>query len=244
MEILLYIYLFFLGASIASFINALMYRIEANMKLKEMLFSRSHCDNCSKELSWYELIPVLSWFILKGKCPKCKKKFEIYHSLSELVLGISFILIFMFHQNIAFGIIFACILFALTYSDYHTKSIPRTLTHIILIFGGIYFVTQFQITNLISIGYFALIALGVFVLNYFKKSFGFGDVLLFLFFALIFPPSKYIIFLLLTLYISAAFSIVLVIKDRSYLKKYIPLVPFMYIAFILTPIIQINFPWF
>lgn len=244
MEYLLYIYLFFLGASIASFINALMYRVEKGMKLKEMLLTRSHCDNCKKVLNWYELIPVFSWFISKGKCPKCKKKFSIYHSLSELFLGVSFILIVIYHTSIAFSLLFLCVLFALSYSDYHTKSIPQTLTHIILGLGLIYFVMYFNATNLLSLGYFLILAIGISILNYFKKSFGFGDILLFLFFAFLFSPSKYIIFLLLTLYISAFFSIILVVKDRNYLKKYIPLVPFMTIAYVLTPLININIPWF
>lgn len=244
MEYLLYIYLFFLGASIASFINAFMYRIEKGMKLKEMLFTRSHCDNCNKILNWYELIPVLSWFILRGKCQKCKKKFSIYHPISELFLGISFILIVTYQANITFSLLFLCMLFALSYSDYHTKSIPQTLTHVILGIGLLYFVVNFSTTNLLTLGYFLIIAIGLFIINYFKKSFGFGDILLFLFFAFLFSPSDYIIFLMLTLYISAFFSIILVVKDRNYLKKYIPLVPFMTIAYVLTPLVHINIPVF
>lgn len=240
----MYLYLFLLGASIASFINALMYRIEAKMKLNKLLFSRSHCDYCKHQLTWYELIPILSFIIQNGKCKKCNKKLSIYHPFSELFLGLSFILIFQFHINIAFSLLLLCLLFALAYSDYHTKSIPSTLTHILLILGVIYFVYYFVISNFITIGYFLILGLGMTILNYFKKSFGFGDILLLLFFSLVLPPSTYIVFLLLTLYISAIFSIILVIKDRTYLKKYIPLVPFMVIAYVIAPIINMNITWF
>lgn len=96
---------FIFGTIIGSFLNVVIYRSENGEKLT----GRSHCPNCHKKLSWWELIPVLSFFILRGKCSKCKAKISWQYPIIELLTGLSFALIywrfikFPFFQATVFG---------------------------------------------------------------------------------------------------------------------------------------------
>ncbi len=63
-------YLFIIGMCLGSFFLVVGWRIPK----KESLLTRSHCDDCQQTLGARDLIPVLSYLILKGKCRKCQKK--------------------------------------------------------------------------------------------------------------------------------------------------------------------------
>lgn len=235
------IYIFTLGLVFASFLGALMYRLEMKMTLSSMLFSRSHCDNCNRDLAWYELIPFFSWFIAKGQCRSCGAKIEIFYPLSELFLGIGFLVLYnYFHLNLWYYI-FLMLLYSLSYYDYVSKSIPRWLTHLTLIAGLLFFIFNFNYQRIVTLEYFLGVTVVLYIINYFKKSFGFGDILLLAFFALILNPIPYIVFLLLTLYLSATWGAGLILLNRKNINAYIPLVPFMTVAFVLTPIFESHF---
>jgi leader peptidase (prepilin peptidase)/N-methyltransferase len=62
---------------------------------EESAFSgRSHCPQCQAKLSWWELIPLLSFIILKGRCSHCHKKISSQYPLVELITGILFVLVY------------------------------------------------------------------------------------------------------------------------------------------------------
>ena len=73
----------------------------------------SHCDNCKHELKWYELIPVLSYIIQKGKCRSCGAKIPFLTVIIELITAASFMLAYyLFKFDYKFYA--ALILFSLT----------------------------------------------------------------------------------------------------------------------------------
>ncbi|HBB76970.1 MAG: hypothetical protein A3I49_01875 [Candidatus Levybacteria bacterium RIFCSPLOWO2_02_FULL_37_11] len=78
---------FILGLFIGSFLGVLIDRIP---RKKSVLRGRSKCDHCQKTLSWYELIPLASYIILKGKCSNCKKPISIFYPIVELSTGVLF----------------------------------------------------------------------------------------------------------------------------------------------------------
>ena len=51
---------------------------------------RSRCDSCGHELKWYDLIPVISFIMLRGKCRYCRDKISKKHIASELLMGLGF----------------------------------------------------------------------------------------------------------------------------------------------------------
>jgi leader peptidase (prepilin peptidase) / N-methyltransferase len=91
MYVLYYFLVFFLGAIIGSFLNVLIYRLP---KGKSFTKGRSFCPYCKKKLLWWELIPLFSFFILRGKCSHCKKRISWQYPLVEFVTGLSFLLFF------------------------------------------------------------------------------------------------------------------------------------------------------
>ncbi len=87
---------FILGLVLASFFNALLYRIDNGYKYPDIFIKGSHCEKCGKYLTSYELIPVISFIIFKGKCSKCGYKVPIYYPISEILLGVGFSSIYFF----------------------------------------------------------------------------------------------------------------------------------------------------
>ncbi|MEM5782316.1 MAG: prepilin peptidase [Candidatus Aenigmatarchaeota archaeon] len=75
---------FILGLFLGSFLNNVAYRL-ANEE--EFPFYRSRCPKCKKILNWYELIPLLSFIIQKGKCRGCREKISLRYPLTELISG-------------------------------------------------------------------------------------------------------------------------------------------------------------
>lgn len=88
---------FVFGLCVGSFINAFEYRIHAK---KDFVKDRSECPSCGHKLSWRDLVPVLSWVLLNGKCRYCGKKISPQYPIVELLTGFAFALyVFLTCQN-------------------------------------------------------------------------------------------------------------------------------------------------
>lgn len=85
-----YIFLFILGLAAGSFLNVVSLRYRPGHPLlgRQAIGGRSHCPHCRKELSWYELIPVFSFVIQKGRCRNCKGKISLEYPLLEILSGL------------------------------------------------------------------------------------------------------------------------------------------------------------
>ena len=59
---------------------------------KSIVKPGSHCEYCQHYLKWYELIPVISYIIFKGKCHNCHHKLSIWYPIIELLSGVLFAL--------------------------------------------------------------------------------------------------------------------------------------------------------
>ncbi len=82
-----FILTFFLGAAVGSFINVL---IDRSIEGEDWVRGRSHCDHCKKELTWYDLIPILSFVIYRGRSRCCKTKLSYRYPLVEIIVGLLF----------------------------------------------------------------------------------------------------------------------------------------------------------
>ena len=91
-----------LGAIIGSFLNVCIYRIPMELSVSR---PRSHCFSCGKTISWYHNIPVLTWFILRGKCSNCKAPISFRYPAIEALTAILFLAVFQMWGNPAlFGL--------------------------------------------------------------------------------------------------------------------------------------------
>lgn len=88
MWIYFYPTVFILGLVWGSFINMAVYRVKHELDF----FGRSFCDNNKEKLGVLDLIPVLSFFIYKGKCRHCNKSLPWIYPVTELVTAVSFCL--------------------------------------------------------------------------------------------------------------------------------------------------------
>jgi prepilin signal peptidase PulO-like enzyme (type II secretory pathway) len=105
--LLIAVLLFILGLGFGSFVNALVWRLHmqiAGEKTKgkqktgdlSILKGRSMCPNCRHTLSWHDLIPVLSWISLKGRCRYCRQPISKQYPAVELAMGFIFALSYIF----------------------------------------------------------------------------------------------------------------------------------------------------
>ena len=91
MQIYLTVVFGFLGAAIGSFINVIVDRLPADHSLN---YPPSHCDRCQKRLAPVDLVPVLSYLALRGRCRYCEAKIPLQVLFVEL--GCGFWTAFMF----------------------------------------------------------------------------------------------------------------------------------------------------
>ena len=97
------------GIVIGSFLNVCIYRIP---RKESIAFGASHCTKCGNRIKWYDLIPIISYLILRGKCRVCKEKISLQYPLIELTNGLAY---FGLYYLLNFGIPFviSCIIFSI-----------------------------------------------------------------------------------------------------------------------------------
>jgi len=77
----------FFGLAVGSFLNACIWRLKNK---RSVLYGRSMCPHCKHKLTWIDLVPVLSFIFLRGRCRYCGKKISLQYPLVELASGILF----------------------------------------------------------------------------------------------------------------------------------------------------------
>ncbi|KRN98246.1 hypothetical protein IV57_GL001246 [Companilactobacillus kimchiensis] len=85
MKFFLSIIFFILGACIISFLKVI-----AHDYPHLSVTRRSHCDHCRRILEWFEIIPIIGYFVVHGKCFSCKKQIDFFNPLQELLGGLFF----------------------------------------------------------------------------------------------------------------------------------------------------------
>lgn len=90
MNIFFYAILFIMGTVFGSFYTLAVYRIPKNI---DIIKKHSYCPNCNHKLGFFELIPILSYIFLGGKCKSCKQKIRIRYLILEVLGGISFVIL-------------------------------------------------------------------------------------------------------------------------------------------------------
>ncbi|WP_041075404.1 prepilin peptidase [Thermotoga caldifontis] len=81
---------FVLGAIIGSFLNVVIYRLPRS-HLSILKPARSICPKCGAQIAWYDNIPILSYFILRGKCRNCGSSISVRYPLVETVSALAYL---------------------------------------------------------------------------------------------------------------------------------------------------------
>lgn len=130
------------GIIIGSFINVCIYRIP---KEESIVVVPSHCMKCGNKLKWYDLVPLMSYLFLGGKCRYCKDKISVQYPLVELTNGLLYgVLVYV--QGFSIKTVLYCLctsaLLALSIIDWRTFEIPVAFNIFIGILGVIRLLTD------------------------------------------------------------------------------------------------------
>lgn len=179
---------FCFGAVFASFITCTACRVVIG---EDWTKGHSHCDSCKHELSMLDLIPIVSWLALKGKCRYCGAKVPARDVIFEIVLGLAFAGTLAF--NLAVDpvviqtLVLEVLLLGLSLADYDNHIIPDgfllAMLIVWIIFVGFMPDTQgYALDGIIAVVVIAGIMLLItLILNKVlkKQSIGMGDIKLF-----------------------------------------------------------------
>ena len=80
------------GACIGSFLNVCIYRIPLD---QSVVSPRSHCMACGTPIAWYHNIPVIRYFMVRGRCVSCKTPFSIRYALVEALTALLFVMVWL-----------------------------------------------------------------------------------------------------------------------------------------------------
>lgn len=172
---------FIIGLCLASFLNVV---VERTVRGEKWLWSRSKCNSCGHVLAWYDLIPVLSWIFLKGKCRYCKNSIPARYPLSELALGIALLLsvkwyylpFYKFYIVAGFSVLFLSVL-----TDIYDRTVYDIFT---LPFAGIFLLANilfFRLDTFILSLFGGITGFVIAIILSNTKKVGQGDVTLLLF---------------------------------------------------------------
>ena len=149
---ILTIIFFVFGTIIGSFLNVVIFRYNTHRSFG----GRSGCMTCGKELSWYELFPIFSFLLLKGRCKGCRTRISWQYPIVEFVSGFIFALLFLkfqyvfFSDTIGFTVAYAyyaaifSLLLVISVYDLKHKIIPDIFA---LVLGILSFIGLFLFTN-------------------------------------------------------------------------------------------------
>lgn len=241
----------FLGLAVGSFIGALTYRIPRGISIAT---GRSFCPHCKHQIAWYDNIPLLSYFLLKGCCRYCKKKISIRYPLIEGLTALAFLLVaflpcspavnevycnFRLSLSIFYLPAFFAIasgLIAIIVVDLENQIIPDSLVFFLLLLSTIIRMAppgQGPYSALAA-GFSAALFL---VFLYFitkQKGMGLGDVKYALFAGTFLGWPHSLIWLFSSFVSGAIVGVILIILGKASFGKHIAFGPFMVISLFAT----------
>ena len=114
-----------LGACLGSFVNCLAWR---TVHGESVLAGRSHCTSCGHALGPLDLVPVVSWLALRGRCRHCGKRVSSRYVVAEALLAAVFVALLVVYGAgpawVAYAAL-ACVLLAAALVDLDTFTIPN-----------------------------------------------------------------------------------------------------------------------
>ena len=231
--ILLFVFIF--GLVFGSFYNVLIYRLPNH---KSIVKPPSSCGNCHKQLKALDLIPVLSYVMLKGKCRYCNEKISIQYPLIELFTGLVFLFsYYKFGLSLLFlkSIVLASIVLVISMIDFKYYIIPDSISLFTFIVAIVFNVIIQDISLKSLISAFLLGGGFLFVIALIGPMGG-GDIKIMAGFALFLGLNKTVLALLLSFTFGGIIGIFLIVTKIKSRKDAIPFGPFLgmgtYMSFI------------
>ena len=135
LELVPYMIVFIFGIVIGSFLNVCIYRLPLG---ESVVSAPSHCMGCGGKLRWFDMVPVVSWIVLGGKCRFCKAKISAQYPIIEGVNGILYVVICVVNGLNVVSFVYCLMgsaLIVLSVIDWRTFEIPFCLNMFLFILG-------------------------------------------------------------------------------------------------------------
>lgn len=240
------LFLAWFGLAFGSFVNALIWRV----KTKKGLNGRSQCPNCKKTLSAWDLIPVLSWIFLRGKCRYCKRPISWQYPAVELAGALTFVASYYYWPVELTGagnwLLFVTWLassvglLALAVYDFRWMLLPNRIlypTAAVAATGRLAHLIAFEpdkVQGLLNLALSVAVASGIFYFLYMVSSgrwIGFGDVRLGLITGvLLADPAKSFLMIFIASILGTLFVLPAMIRNQKKLTSKLPYGPFLIIG--------------
>ena len=150
--IVIYTFVFLFGASIGSFLNVCIYRLP---KEESLIKRNSHCMTCGEEIKRRDLIPIVSWCLLRGKCRSCGAPISPRYTVVETLNALLYLAVFIHFDVMQSPIhaILVCLLYSalivVFFMDWDTQLISNYVVIFIAIlavleyfFSDYYYITE------------------------------------------------------------------------------------------------------
>ena len=240
MDIFLNFTIFIFGLVVGSFLNCVIYRLEHG---SSFLRGRSFCPYCKHVLSWLDLIPVISFLILKGKCRYCQKPISAQYPLVELATAAIFLFIFFLPNIYPIGQ-FISMLFYLVISSFLIIIFVYDLKHYLIpdkiIYSAIAVTCLYQLFRIWNfanwdlfrisdLGFGILPALFLLAIIVISRGhwMGLGDFKLAILMGLLLGWPEIVVALFSAFLIGAIIGAGLIIAGKKTLKSEVPFGPFL-----------------
>lgn len=200
------------------------------------LGGRSFCPTCGKTLKWYELIPLLSYILLRGRCGKCKTHISLQYPIVELWMGLVFASLYS-----VFGLTIYYLLLTIVFSiytviliyDIRHKIIPDLLVYLAIGLSLLVplFLIPYSLIDWLT-GPILFTAFGLIWLVSRGRALGFGDAKLVLSIGLLLGASQGFSAIALAFWIGTAVTLPIMLFSRKgiTIKSEIPFAPFLIIG--------------
>jgi len=234
------ILIFILGLIVGSFSNVCIYRIPKN---ESIVYPASHCPKCHSKIKPFDNIPLLSFFLLKGRCRNCKSKISIQYPIVELLTGLIYLIIYLIYglsiQTLVY-IILSSALIIIAFIDLNEEIVPDviSLPGIVIGFAISFFVPYISFINSalgVVVGGGIILIIGLAGSVIFKKeAMGGGDVKLAAMIGAFLGWRYIIISLFLGFFLGALAGIILIMSKIKSREDVVPFGPFIVLGSFIT----------
>lgn len=229
--IIMYLYAFIVGMCVASFMNVVIYRVPNHL---DFVKGRSFCPNCHETLKPYDMIPVLSWIILKGKCRNCKSNISIRYPIIEFIGGVLAVWIFhhyMFTWDTLLVFALSMILLVISMVDIDTMEIPNGFIISCLICVIISVLIHPEVSILTRLIGMLIVSVPMCLINFIvSDSFGGGDIKLMAVCGFMLGWSNTLLATFIAIILAGTYAIYLIASKKLDKKDHIAFGPYLCIG--------------
>lgn len=239
-----YILIFILGLLFGSFFNVCIYRIPIE---ESIAFPPSHCTNCGNKLKPFDLVPVISYLFLKGRCRYCRENISIRYPMIELFTALIWLSIYVVYGysilTIKYIFLFSCILI-IGMIDYDTQEVYFSTSLVGIIGGIIFIIIEIFMYKAITMPYGYILkdyilgglipAAIIAIIAFLTKGMGWGDVEIMFMCGLFLGIRKSLLLMVLSFIVGGAIGAILLVTKKKGRKDPVAFVPFIAVAAVIV----------